>query len=95
MEIKRRLLVTSTRIDTKMLLRITTTCVTNYTTSGSNVCITKEKSRQGVEAKRARDTNYYRKMGLLKDRASILMTSELLSKSLFDRFFGEVHRSGH
>ena len=50
---------------------------------------------QGVDAKRARDTNYYRKMGLLKDRASILMTSELLSKSLFDRFFGEVHRSGH
>ena len=51
--------------------------------------------RQVVDAKRARDTNYYRKMGLLKDRASILMKSELLSKSLFDRFFGEVHRSGH
>ena len=39
-----------------------------------------------MDAKRARDTNYYRKMGLLKDRASIPMTSELLSKSLFDRF---------
>ena len=45
---------------------------------------------QGVEAKRARDTNYYRKMGLLKDRASILMMSEMSSQSLFDRFFGRT-----